>query len=137
MMFAQQLTVTKNTTSLTPVHMFMKLTRGVIHQIDVQFPPGCSDLVRVFLQREAHQIFPVTAGQTVGADTFVISGKMFQELNDHPLSVDVFAHNLDDTFDHTIEVRVWVLPKFAIMPAGAAEGLIQSLRSVFARREIR
>lgn len=109
----------------------IKVWQGVIHRVEVDFPPGQAGLVKVKLYHGAHPIFPVVEGDPIIGDDQVVGGKMWIDLHKKINIVDVKAWNEDDTYNHTPIIRLWVLPKWVLLPAMATEGIIGALRSLF------
>jgi hypothetical protein len=94
----------------------LKLTHGIIHKIEFIFPPGPSRLTGIAIYDAIHQIWPTNTDMYFFSDDETIS---FQE--HYPLLVDPYtlqAHciNIDDTFQHTIGIRIGILPPEVIAP---------------------
>lgn len=92
----------------------IKLTLGVIHQIDFVFPPGCAGLAYLAVNNGLHQIWPTNPGEYFHTDGETISFKEFYELKNDPHILSVYSYNLDDTYDHVVVVRLGVLKKTEI-----------------------
>lgn len=133
MLYSKDITVTKATTEATLETTRIKMHSGIITNIGVYFPPGCVGLVKVRLRIGRHQIAPFNpSGQFVGNDQYIWYNE-FLPLVDEPYVVWCEAWNEDAVYDHTVTVQMNILPKFAVMPIGAAEGIIESLKSIFER----
>jgi len=109
MIYAFSFTVQKNTTQQNQQLKRLKLCYGIIHQIDIVFPIGCRGLVHCHIDDALHQIWPTNPDSTFSGDGEVISGKEFYELKVEPFELQLWAWNEDDTYDHTIIVRIWML----------------------------
>jgi len=109
MIYVFPFTVQKNTTQQNQQLKRLKLCYGIIHQIDIVFPTGCVGLVHCHIDDALHQIWPTNPDATFHGDGEVISGKEFYELAVEPFELQLWAWNEDDTYDHTIVVRFWIL----------------------------
>ena len=58
MFYSYTLTVPAGTPVTAPVIVLMPLDYGMVHQIEVGFPPGCAGLVHVAIWHCEHQAFP-------------------------------------------------------------------------------
>ena len=109
MIFEYDLTVPKNTSKLNKVSKNLKLTYGIIHQIDIMFPFGCAGLVKCHINDALHQVFPTNPNGVFKGSGTTITGKVFHEMLFEPFELTLWAWNEDDTYDHTITVRFWIL----------------------------
>lgn len=109
MFYRYSLLVPANTPKTTPVHTTMYLTRGIIHQVEIAFPPGCAGLVHVAIFRFEHQAWPTNPDEQFAWDniSLVIRNEAFG-LIDHPYNLSLRAWSEDDTFPHTIVCRIGV-----------------------------
>ena len=135
MNYTVDFTLNSGGSSANPQVKYVKVTDGVIHKIQIVFPAGCSGLVHVAIYDGGHPIAPSTAGQYYRGDDEVVDFPEFYEIKGGTRYLQIIGWNEDDTYDHTIMVRIFILPRWAIMPAGAAEGLIHALRSLFKAKE--
>jgi hypothetical protein len=99
-----------NTAETAKVKTVLQLTRGHISQIQVHFPSGHIGLTHIQLTRGLHQFYP-----TNPEANFSSSGEAIVFAEDFDLAVDPFqleayTWNTDDTYDHTITVRVLIEP---------------------------
>jgi hypothetical protein len=111
----------------------IKVTDGVIHEVSVYFPSGCAGLVYCQIFEGGHQFVPSTEGQFLRGDGILIDSKEFYEIDTAPRWITVKTWNLDDTYNHTIEIMIKQLPKYVLLPAGAYEGIIYALKSLVLR----
>jgi len=109
MIYVFPFTVQKNTTEENQQLKRLKLCYGIIHQLDIVFPAGCVGLVHCHINDALHQIWPTNPDATFHGDGETISGKEFYELAVEPFELQLWAWNEDDTYDHTIVVRFWIL----------------------------
>lgn len=96
-------TIPANTTEANAVKRECKVTRGVLTDLLIYFPPGCHNLARcrIFLGEKA--IAPRDESNFIAADGMAIPIRYFNEPIKEDLPVlNWHCWNLDDTFDHTI-----------------------------------
>jgi hypothetical protein len=110
------ITVPAGTAENDPVVETLKLTKGIIHRVEVQFPPGCKGYVYLVLMHEGHQLFPEnregafqTSGHTIPIDEHY-------PLKSRPFNLKAVAWAPDASHDHTITVRIGILPETVMSP---------------------
>lgn len=116
MVYSFDITVSANTLESDKQETRLKLTYGIIHQIDIIFPRGCAGLVYCHLNDALHQVFPTNPDGDFSGDGFPITGKIFHEVAEEPFELQAWTWNKDDTYDHTITVRIWILKPWQLMP---------------------
>lgn len=109
MIYEYDLTVPANTPKNAQVSQDCKLAYGVIHYLGVQFPTGCVGLVHVHINDAIHQVFPTNPDGTFKGDGVVIEGRVLEKLYNPPFILTLWGWNLDDTYDHTVTVRFWII----------------------------
>jgi len=105
MLYTHTLTVPANTTENDPAEEVVKLTHGVITMVEVEFPPGCAGLVRAFIRRSLHQVWPSNQGGQFRTDGRAIRWNDYYELFDEPLELTVGAWSDDDFYSHDVLFR--------------------------------
>ncbi|MEK7500398.1 MAG: hypothetical protein AAB649_07410, partial [Patescibacteria group bacterium] len=78
-----------------------------------------------------HQIIPVNEGSWLSGDAFPITGKEFLELEKETNDIFIWTYNEDNVDEHTVTVRLHVLEKKYLLPTGATEGILASLKAMF------
>jgi len=111
MFYAWDVTVPAGRAEATPYEASLKLSSGVITAIDVKFPAGCHGLVKLRLLRAEFQLVPLTRGQWVTGDDETVPTESYYELEGTPTELKLVACSPGTTYDHTITVRVRVLPR--------------------------
>jgi len=134
MLYSWDITVPANTTVADPVRQDLKLGYGVVSQVTVLFPPGCARLVHLRIFRGANQIWPSTSDQDLSGDTFPIEWPEYYELVNHPFVVVARLWNEDDTYEHTVTIRIAVLPRKAVVAYALADALSRLFSVLSPRR---
>lgn len=110
MHFDVSFTIPANTAKATPHEEQVKLSYGVIHPVHIGFPSRCAGLAHIVIREGGHQVWPTNKGGSYNADGYTIPIDDYYELFREPYILTLVGWNLDDTFDHTLEVRFCVIP---------------------------
>lgn len=108
MYYVQEVTIPLQTTQADPQTTMMGLAAGWIKQVKVCFPPGPRGLAHIQVYRYEHQLYPTTPGATFHWDNFIFVFADNYPLLAVPYEVKIVTWNLDDSYDHTIEVHLEV-----------------------------
>jgi len=101
-------TIPANTAKASPLEQDIKLTHGIIHRVEVGFPRGCAGLAHIQLKQAIHQLWPTNVQGSFNTDDFTIAFNEDQEFYTEPYILTLVGWNLDDTYDHTLEVRIGI-----------------------------
>ena len=123
-------TIPANTAKASPEELEVKLTHGIVHRVEVGFPPGCAGLVSCVIKEGLHQHWPTNPDGAFNFDDYTISFNEFLEFTRKPYTLTLQGWSEDDTYDHTIEVRIGVLPIDVLMPE---ETFIQAFKKLLQR----
>lgn len=88
----------------------VKLTHGIIHRVEVGFPSGCAGLVHIQIKEGLHQRWPSNPEGSFNSDGYTIGFDEHLKFYEEPYILTLVGWNLDDTYDHIIEVRFGILP---------------------------
>jgi len=114
MIYSFNISTPANTLEADRVKTVLKLTAGIIHQLDILFPTGCAGLLYVALNHGLHQVWPSNDKEYFHTDGDKISFKEFYELKSDVNTLDVYTYNLDDTYPHAIIIRLGLLKQSEI-----------------------
>ena len=110
--FAWDITVPKNTTITDPKEQILKLTYGVIVKIDIKFPRGCHNMVKIRLTRGGlKNVCPMNPDEWIIGDNETVSFPMYYEIEDRPMQLEFTAISPETGYEHMITVRVSLLPR--------------------------
>lgn len=109
MFYRYSLTVPPSTSQADPVTTTMHLAHGIIHQVEVGFPPGCAGLVHVAVFRFEHQAWPTNPDGEFAWDDYnvVITNEDFG-LVTRPYTLSLRAWSEDTSYPHTIACRIGI-----------------------------
>lgn len=109
MFYTISLPLPANTLKTAPVEVEARLTYGIIHQVEIEFPAGCAGLAHVAIDRFEHQVWPTNPDGSFASDDWVVTFDDRFELLDRPYIITLRGWNEDDTYDHTPIVRLGIL----------------------------
>jgi len=103
------LTVRSTDTQENPAKTVMQVGPGVLHTMEVSFPPGCAGLVHVFVTHWEQQLWPWNTGDTFAWDDYTIrmTGIEFP-ITTPPYTFTLYGWSEDDTFEHLIVCRLGI-----------------------------
>ena len=110
-----------------------KVNKGVISNFWITFPAGCAGLVKLRVYHEGHPFLPVNQDNYLRGDNITFSFPVMFEIIEEPMLLTVEAWNEDATYNHTIDIMFLILPKSVVLPVGATEGILESLKSLVIR----
>jgi len=117
MFHEKDITIPANTDKTSPVVVTWRVEEGVITHVEISFPPGCHRLAHVQIWYHESQLYPHGRDEDFAADAYTIKFTDQFEINEPPYELKIKGWNEDDTYDHTITVRVNIVPKELVFPA--------------------
>lgn len=109
-------TIPANTARDDPEIWDLKLTHGVAHRVEIGFPKGCAGLAHLVARQGLHQVWPTNPDGSFNADDYTIAFNDYQPLKTEPYILTLVGWSFDDTFPHTLEVRIGILPAWILLP---------------------
>ena len=135
MLFETSITIPKETLSTTPTVVILKIARGIISKIMVRPRPGHAALAHCVILHQEHQIAPSTENMDFAGDTFPIDWEEYYEVYQPPYELKIKGWNEDDTYPHTFDIFVAVLPRKGIIATAVAD-TITNILSIFSPKRI-
>jgi len=123
-------TIPANTTKKSPLREDINLTHGIIHRVEIGFPAGCAGLVYLQIVQGLHQIWPTNADGSFNTDDYTIAFNEYEDMTTEPFTLTLIGWNLDDTYDHTLEIRIGILPMIVLKPE---ETFLQAFKALLRR----
>ena len=127
MLFQQSITIPKNKAKTSPTTAIMGIAHGIITKIMVRPRPGHAALAHLVIRHHEHQIAPSTENMDFSGDTHPIDWEEYYESYQPPYELKLKGWNDDDTYPHTFDVFVTVLPRKAII----ALAIVDAIRGAF------
>jgi hypothetical protein len=116
MVYRWSITTPLNTLSTSKQTTLLQVCKGVIHQIDIVFPPGSAGLLHLHINDALHQVWPYNTGQDFSGHNFTIRFREFIPVLHEPYQFTAYTWNDDDTYDHILIIRLGILPIAVIAP---------------------
>lgn len=116
------------------------IAHGIISWVSVLFPPGCHGMVHCVILHHEHQIAPSTEGMTMIGDGIPIEWNEYYESYQPPYELKAKLWGVDCEHDHTVTIRVAVLPRKAIIALAIVDAIRSALgilkpRRIFTRKK--
>lgn len=130
MIYEFDIVVPANTSASNPVVQEMRLSRGIIHKLEVQFPYGCRFMVKIAIRRGLHQVWPTNPDGSIKAEGFTVSFPVFYPLEKAPYKLQALAWAPGTTYSHTVTVRLGIEPREVLMPERPELGFLKRLEQL-------
>ena len=127
MLFEKSITIPKSTLSTAPTTEMLGIAHGIITKIMVRPRPGHAGLAHCVILHHEHQIAPSTESMEIHGDTFPIDWEEYYECYQPPYELKIKGWNDDDTYEHTFDIFVAVLPRKAVL----ALAIVDAIKGVF------
>ena len=127
MLFQASITIPKNTIFEAPKVVVFKIALGIITKIMVRPRLGHASLAHLIIKHHEHQIAPSTENMDLHGDSSPIDWEEYYESYQPPYELKLQGWNEDDTYPHTFDVFVAVLPRKAIL----ALAVVDAIKGVF------
>ena len=124
MFYSYEITVPAGTLEVNAVEQRLKLTAGIIHQVDVEFRSGTDFTVGVRIYRGGHQVYPTNPGGELKADGRPIIFPDYLELEAGSNELLVRAYAPDAFYDHVVYIKIGVLSADELRPMTTVDSLL-------------
>ena len=128
------ITIPADTLEAAPVTQVLKLTYGVIHEIDVLYPPGPHAMVKLRIKTNGHQLIPTNPDGYLASDDEVVRIPEYYQLFEAPYSLKAIAYSPGTTYPHTLAIRIGVLLPDVLNPPTKWQMIIQKIGALFGIR---
>lgn len=105
----------------------MTLEKGVTYRLNILFPPGPNGLLHVVIADALHHVWPTNADADFASDAETIIFDDEYPLSEPPYELYAYTWNLDDTYEHSVIIRIGVNPIKIVEPE-RVEALLESWR---------
>jgi len=135
MIYVSRISTPANTTEASPKETVLEVDPGIIHLLEISFPPGAAGLLHLQIFRELHQVWPSNPDADFAWDDVDSSWPEWYEIEVQPLRLLLRTWNEDDTYAHEVVVRFGLLPRAVLTPTNPEAGILARLeRRLFGRR---
>jgi len=127
--YSYSFTVPASTSEDSPVSQELKITAGIVTRLDVLFPAGCSALVRAAVFWREDQIIPRAPSDWLRGHNERVETKPMLEIPASHSILQARGWSADDTYSHTLEIRIEVMPRGLAFPNLVFRELQESLET--------
>ena len=112
----------QHTTENTPTPTDLRLTPGIIHQVDVLFQDGCDHAEHVQIWDRNFLLWPSNRGESLRGNATVVSFREFYEIVPAHTVLTAKTWTAEDTADIVeVVIQIGLLPKRIIQPMAFEE----------------
>lgn len=108
MLFSGEITIPAGTSLVSPATQSIPLIKGLIHQIDVFFPPGNHALAYITFAKATHQIWPTNTEGFIKGNNTLLTGSVFHFLAEAPFEIEVRGFSPTAVYDHIVYFYIWL-----------------------------
>jgi hypothetical protein len=130
------LTIPPNTPEDNPLRLTCPLNYGIINKLSVEFPPGCYRLAHIRIFDKLHQVWPTNIDSSIVGDTFPVEFEEYYPVIEVPYELKIEAWNDDDTYQHSIVVRIGLLSEKVLGKIELRPTTEEELRTLLGEYEI-
>jgi len=123
MLFQGTITIPPNTRQTSPTVVTFGIARGIITKFMVRPRPGHASLAHLVILHHEHQIAPSTEQMEFHGDSFPIDWEEYLESNQPSYQLKLKGWNDDDTYPHTFDVFVAILPRKAVFSLAIVDAI--------------
>ena len=98
-----------------PAHHVLKVTRGLVYKVEVEFPPGCGGLIHLAIFDGGYQAWPSSPDQTFHTDGYTISFDDTYLKFIEPFQFDIYGYAVGTKYNHYPVVRLGIVSKEVFM----------------------
>ena len=130
MLFAATITIPKSTTADNPIVQTLSIARGIITKFMIRPRSGHAGLAHLILLSHEHQIAPSQENTDLHGDTSPIDWDDYYECYQAPYELKLKGWNEDDTYPHSFDIYVAVLPRKAVVATAIIDIFQNFLNSI-------
>jgi len=126
---------TAGTTEANAIKTDLKLTAGIITRVQLLHPEGCHGLAYASIWEGGHQLYPSNPESAYHGNDAPLEMEDNYELKT-PALLTLKTWNLDDTYEHTVYVRITILRPSADPFQQAMIDLLSIIKQLLTGRRI-
>jgi len=92
-----------------PKHTFLKVAKGLVYKVEIDFPPGPAGLLKLQIFDGGHQVWPSSSGEYFATDNYCISFDDTLLKLIAPFQFDIYTLNEDTIHPHAVTVRLGMI----------------------------
>lgn len=134
MLFTWDILVETGHTATNKKKQPLKVAHGIITFVSVQFPTGCHGMVHCKIFHFSHQIFPSVEDMSMIGDGAPVEWTEYYEMYQEPYELRAELWGVGCSYDHTVTIRVAVLPRKAVIATSIVDAMRSALGMLSPRR---
>ncbi len=115
MIYTTSISIPANTAITAPVKEILRVTQGVVYQLDMEFPAGCAGLSKLYIKQGSNQVWPSPPDKTFASNDFTISFPETYLLSEPPFQFEIYGYNEDEQWPHTLKVMIGLVSQKIFM----------------------
>ena len=115
MIYTADISTLENTFKVDAKPTVLKVTKGLVYRVEVEFALNCAGLAYCVICDGTHQVWPSNPGTWFRGDGSIIGFDDTYLKLIEPFQFDIYTYNLDDTYPHTIIIRIGMVSKDVFM----------------------
>lgn len=109
MIYEARLTIPPSTSKAAAVRESFDVHPGTAQQVGIEFPTGCAGLVHLRVLYQEQQVWPSNLDQDFSGDGALLVFPEDLSLDASPYTISLEGWSDDDTFNHTVTLRLAVV----------------------------
>ena len=105
MVYVKSITTGYTTDAYTESVTALKLTKGVIRQAEIYFPPGCCGLLQAQILLNDKAYIPFNGSELLIGDSLNLVYNDNTLITDEPYQIKIITRNYDNLYNHLLQVR--------------------------------
>jgi len=115
MIYTASIDTVKDTAKAAAQVTRLSVAKGLVYRFEVEFPPGCCGLLHCQVFDGSYQVYPTSRDDSFHSDARNISFDDSYLKTAAPFEFTIKTWNLDETWDHNIQVRIAMASSEAFM----------------------
>ena len=121
MYYAWNIMLTRDGSEAGKEKTVLLIEKGTIIRCETVFPSGCAGLVYTHIDHALHQVYPKNPDYQYSGNGESIIATDEYELREEPFQLEFYGWNTDEIYDHTVTIRIQIVPKREITRLALAE----------------
>ena len=115
----------------TPKRTVLKVTKGLVYKVEIDFPTGPASLLKVQIYDGGHQVWPSNPDEYFHSDGYCISFDDTLLKLAAPFQYDIYTWNECESWPHSVTVRIGMVSQALyiarFLPSVAYEEMLKRL----------
>ena len=139
MIYSYDIITPVGVTQAAPLRTRLKVTKGLVYRVEIEFPPGPLSLLHVAIFDGGFQLWPTNPDYDFHGDNGFISFEETYLKSNYPYEFIAQTWNEDETWDHTITIRLGMVSEEVYMarflPTVSYDKMLEVLAQLEAKQE--